>query len=195
MSRSPDEARGGASFRNTMGKNAARIYLSGASAALLAATLTSGAAAQEPVPAAQSQAPAAAAPAETGQFVVAAGPGADTFQRVCGLCHTPERIVSNRKTRTEWEETIDKMITRGAQVSDDNYGTIEEYLLQNYGRVNVNRGTKDDLMAVAGLTAEEADILMKARTEKGPLADFAALIQVPGLDAKKLETKKDALTF
>jgi DNA uptake protein ComE-like DNA-binding protein len=126
--------------------------------------------------------------------VVAPGPGLDTFQRVCGLCHTPERIVANRKTRSEWEETINAMITRGAQVNDDNYGVIEEYLLTNYGRVNVNRGTKDDLVLVAGLTPEEADILMKARTEK-PLADFAALSQVPGLDAKKLEAKKAALTF
>ena len=193
MSRSADGGRTGASFGNAIRRGAGEWWVGGAAAALLAALITAGAAAQEPAPApGQSPAPPAA---ETGVFVVAPGPGLDTFQRVCGLCHTPERIVANRKTRTEWEETIDKMITRGAQVTDDNYGTIEEYLLANYGRVNVNRGTKDDLILVAGLTPEEADILMKVRTEKGPLADFAALSQVPGLDAKKLEGKKSALTF
>jgi mono/diheme cytochrome c family protein len=161
--------------------------------ALLTALITAGAAAQEPAPApAQSPAPA---PVETGVFVLAPGPGLDTFQRVCALCHTPERIVANRKTRSEWEETINAMITRGAQVNDDNYGVIEEYLLTNYGRVNVNRATRDDLMLVAGLTPGEADILMKARAEKGSLADFAALSQVPGLDIKKLEAKKAALSF
>src|SRR6478735_2440968 len=84
-------------------------------------------------PAAPAPAQAAGAPAAGGQFVLATGPGVDVFQRVCVLCHTPDRVVANRKTRTEWEEVIDKMITRGAQVNDDNYGTIEDYLLHNYG--------------------------------------------------------------
>ena len=151
--------------------------------------------AQEPSPAPTPQAPAApGAPAGAAQFVIAPGPGADLFQRTCVLCHTPDRIVANRKSRTEWEEVIDKMITRGAQVNDDNYGPIEEYLLRNYGRVNVNKGTKDDLVLVAGVTADEADAIIKARAA-GPIADFAALAQVPGVDGKKLEPKKEALTF
>jgi len=158
-------------------------------AALVASVAMS---AQEPAPGA---APAPGAPAAGGQFVLAQGPGVDVFQRTCVLCHTPDRIVANRKSRTEWDEVIDKMITRGAQVNDDNYGTIEEYLLRNYGRVNVNKAPKDDLVLVAGVTPAEADAIVKARTDNGPLADFAALAKVPGLDAKKLEDKKDALTF
>jgi competence ComEA-like helix-hairpin-helix protein len=151
------------------------------------------------VAAAQQSTPAPAAPAGQppagGTFVLAPGPGSDVFQRVCVLCHTPDRVVANRKTRTEWEEIIDKMITRGAQVTDDNYGTVEDYLLRNYGRVNVNKAGKDDLMLIAGVTAAEADAIVKFRTDNGPLADFAALSQVPGVDAKKLEDKKDALSF
>jgi len=145
---------------------------------------------------AQEPAPAAAAPVPAGQqMVIASGPGADMFQRVCVLCHTPDRIVSVRKTKVEWEEIIDKMITRGAQVTDDNYGPIEDYLLRNYGKVNVNKAVKDDLVLIGGLTAEEADAIVKFRTANGPIADFAALGAVPGLDAKKLEEKRDAFTF
>ena len=142
------------------------------------------------------QEPAAGAPAPAGQqMVLASGPGADAFQRTCVLCHTPERIVSVRKTKVEWEEIIDKMITRGAQVTDDNYGPIEEYLLRNYGKVNVNKAVKDDLVLIGGFTAAEADAVVQFRTANGTIADFAALGKVPGLDAKKLDEKRDALTF
>ena len=145
---------------------------------------------------AQAPAPGQAAPPPGGQqLVLASGPGADAFQRVCVLCHTPDRIVSVRKTKVEWEEIIDKMITRGAQVTDDNYGTIEDYLLRNYGKVNVNKAVKDDLVLIGGFTAAEADAVMKFRTDNGPIADFETLEKVPGLDAKKLEEKRDALTF
>ena len=142
------------------------------------------------------QEPAAGAPATARQQnTLATRPGADAFQRTCVLCHTPERIVSVRKTKVEWEEIIDKMITRGAQVTDDNYGPIEEYLLRNYGKVNVNKAVKDDLVLIGGFTAEEADAVVKFRTDNGPIADFAALGKIPALDAKKLDEKRDALTF
>jgi competence ComEA-like helix-hairpin-helix protein len=164
-------------------------WFAGICAALSSTLVTFVAVAQEPA-----QAPAPAAPAGA-QFVLAQGPGADVFQRTCVLCHTPERIVSLRKTRTEWEEIIDKMITRGAQVNDDNYVPIEDYLLRNYGKVNVNKAAKDDLVLIAGVTPAEADTILKVRSEGGPFADFAALAKVPGVDVKKLEEKKDALTF
>ena len=145
--------------------------------------------AQEPAPpAAPGQPPAAG-------FVLATGPGADAFQRACVLCHTPDRIVSVRRTKTEWEEVLDKMITRGAQITDENYVPIAEYLLRNYGKVNVNRAAKEDLVLVAGVAPAEAEGIVKFRAEHGNFADFAALVKVPGLDVKKLEQKKDALTF
>jgi len=151
--------------------------------------------AQEHAPA-QPPAGASAPPASAqAPMVAASGPGSDVFQRICVLCHPPDRIVSVRRTRTEWEEVLDKMITRGAQVTDDNYGTLEDYLLHNYGKVNVNKAVKDDIVAVAGVSAAEADTIIKFRTDNGPIADFAALSKVPGLDVKKLEEKRDALTF
>jgi competence protein ComEA len=158
-------------------------------AGLLSVLATAAVLAQEP---AQATPPPAAA---GGQLALASGPGADVFQRVCVLCHPPDRIVSVRKTKTEWEEVLDKMITKGAQVNDDNYGTLEDYLLRNYGKVNINKAVKDDLVLIAGVTPAEADSIVKFRTENGPFADFAALTKVPGLDAKKLEEKRDAFMF
>ena len=117
------------------------------------------------------------------------------FQRACVLCHTPDRIVTVRRTKTEWEEVLDKMITRGAQITDENYGPIADYLLRNYGKVNVNRAVKEDLVLIAGVGPAEAESILKFRAEHGPFADFDALSKVPGLEVKKLEQKKEALTF
>jgi competence protein ComEA len=164
--------------------------VAGSGAALLSALVTAVTMAQEPA-----QPPAAPPPTPGTQLVLATGPGADVFQRACVLCHPPDRIVSVRRTKTEWEEVIDKMITRGAQVNDDNYGTIEDYLLRNYGKVNVNKAVKDDLVLVAGVTPAEADSIIKIRSESGPFTDFASLGKVPGLDLKKLEERKDAIIF
>jgi hypothetical protein len=153
--------------------------------ALLSVLVTAVTMAQEPAQ------PPAAPPAATpgAQMVLATGPGADVFQRVCVLCHPPDRIVSVRRTKTEWEEVLDKMIARGAQVNDDNYGTIENYLLRSYGKVNVNRAVKDDLVLVGGLTPDEAEASQVPR-RNGPFADFAALGKLPGLDLKKLEERR-----
>ena len=170
-----------------------RKWLAATGMALLGA-MAGAVAAQEPAP----QAPTAQAPApgETPPgFVLAAGPGMADFQRVCVLCHTPDRIVTVRRTKTEWEEVLDKMITRGAQITDDNYGPIADYLLRNYGKVNVNRAVKEDLVLIAGVAPTEAENILKFRSEHGPFADFEALTKVPGVDVKKLDQKKEAITF
>jgi competence protein ComEA len=171
------------------GKQIGPAWFLASSAGLLSVLATAVVLAQEP---AQTAPPAAAA---GGQLTLAPGPGADVFQRICVLCHPPDRIVSVRKTKSEWEEVIDKMITKGAQVTDDNYQQIEDYLLRNYGKVNVNKAPKDDLVLVAGVTPAEADAIVKFRTDNGPFADFDAFTKVPGLDAKKLEEKRDAFMF
>jgi competence ComEA-like helix-hairpin-helix protein len=169
----------------------------GIAAAVFAGTLASNVSirAQEPAP--PSTPPPAPAPSTAGAApaVAPSGPGADLFQRVCVVCHPADRIVSVRKTRTEWEEVIDKMIANGAQVTDDNYGTIEDFLLRNYGTVNVNKAVRDDLVAILGVTPADASAILAFRTSHGPFADFASLEQVPGIDTQKLEQKKAAVTF
>ncbi len=174
-----------------------RRWFAATGMALLGAMAGAAVTAQEPT----TQAPQepATAPAGSGEtpagFVLATGPGMADFQRACVLCHTPDRIVTVRRTKTEWEEVLDKMITRGAQITDENYGPIADYLLRNYGKVNVNRAVKEDLVLIAGVAPAEAESILKFRGEHGPFADFDALSKVPGLEVKKLEEKKEALTF
>lgn len=122
-------------------------------------------------------------------------PGAQEFQAVCSKCHPPDRIVTGRRTKTQWEETLEKMTKLGAPITDDNYDILLSYLVQHYGKVNVNRSAAADIADAVGLTADEAQKIVKYRDDHGPFVDFDQLAKVPGVDAKKLEKNKDAITF
>jgi competence protein ComEA len=121
--------------------------------------------------------------------------GAQEFQAVCSKCHPPDRIVAARRTKTQWEETLEKMTKIGAPITDDNYDILLSYLVHHYGKVNVNRSTAPDIADAVGLTENEAQNIVKYRDDHGPFADFEALAKVPGVDAEKLEKNKDAIAF
>ncbi len=56
------------------------------------------------------------------------------FNKVCGTCHTPESALSTRRTKAQWEESIDKMVQLGAKATDDEFAAILNYLVSQYGR-------------------------------------------------------------
>lgn len=56
-----------------------------------------------------------------------------TFNKVCGVCHTPESALATRRTKAQWEESIDKMVQLGAKASDDEFAAILDYLVSQYG--------------------------------------------------------------
>ncbi len=58
----------------------------------------------------------------------------DVFFSKCGLCHPPERVTATRRTRAQWEESIDQMITaRGAVVSPEDHELALDYLVRAFG--------------------------------------------------------------
>ena len=117
------------------------------------------------------------------------------FQRVCSSCHPPDRILATRRTRTQWEEVIQKMIDRGAQGTDEDFTAAEEYLLRVSGRVNVNRAVSKDLVDVLGLTEKDADAITEYRKANGDFKDFDEVCKVPGIDLEKLKQGRDAISF
>ena len=120
---------------------------------------------------------------------------ATAFTRVCSSCHDAQRILAARRTRTQWEEVIEKMIERGAQGSDDDFTAAEQYLLRVSGRVNVNRALSTDIVAVLGLTQKDADAIMEYRKANGEFKDFDDLCKVPGINLEKLKEGRDAVSF
>ena len=120
---------------------------------------------------------------------------AAAFKRTCSTCHDAERILANRRTRTQWEEVIEKMIDRGAEGTADDFSAAEVYLLRVSGRVNANRAEAQDFVAVLGLPQKDADAIVDFRKAKGDFADFDALCKVPGIDTEKLKQGRDAITY
>jgi competence ComEA-like helix-hairpin-helix protein len=120
---------------------------------------------------------------------------AAAFRRVCSNCHDADRILSTRRTRTQWEEVIEKMIDRGAEGTSDDFTTAEEYLLRVSGRVNVNRATTKDMVTVLAITEKDADAIAEYRKANGEIKDFDALAKVPGIDLDKLNKARDAISF
>jgi competence ComEA-like helix-hairpin-helix protein len=114
----------------------------------------------------------------------------------CARCHPIDRVTSMRRSRPQWEEVITTMITaRGAQVSDEDFGTILDYLVKEYGRVNVNRGQAEDLIEVLAISDKAAAAIVAYRKEHGSFEDFETLAKVPGVERDLLEKKRDAITF
>jgi competence protein ComEA len=120
---------------------------------------------------------------------------AEAFTKVCSTCHDASRILATRRTRTQWEEVIEKMVERGAQGTDEEFAAVEDYLLRNFGRVNVNRAVAADIAMIARISEKDADAIVSYRKSHGDFADFDALCKVPGIDVETLKLGQEAIAF
>jgi competence protein ComEA len=124
------------------------------------------------------------------------GAGKDTVMQVCGKCHDPEIVKGYHQDKGAWSHVISQMIDQGAEGTDDQFNAILAYLAKNFGpALNVNKATAKDLETQLELTAKESEAIVKYRDDKGPFKEIADLKAVPDLDYKKIEAKKDRLTF
>jgi competence ComEA-like helix-hairpin-helix protein len=116
------------------------------------------------------------------------------FLKVCATCHPIDKITA-RRSRSQWEDLLYKMIDLGAKGTDQEFRTILDYLTSEYGRVNVNRGPASELSAVLGLTKQQASAVVAYRREHGKFENFDDLAQMPGIDAGELEKLRDAISY
>ena len=72
---------------------------------------------------------------------------------------------------------------------------VEEYLVHNFGRVNINKAPTKDVVAVLDLSAKDADAIVAFRKANGDFADFDALCKVPGIDIDKLKKAREGISF
>jgi competence protein ComEA len=117
-----------------------------------------------------------------------------TFQAVCGACH-PTTLASGIRSESEWKETIDQMVSLGAEVTEELFERVLRYLLRTRTRVNVNSATAAEIAAILDISVATAATLVKFRTNKGSFKTLEELKRVPGIDAAALETKKDRVAF
>src|ERR1044071_3284442 len=58
----------------------------------------------------------------------------ETFQKVCGTCHTPESVITSRRSRDQWQEEIGRMVANGAKGTEEEVATVLDYLTSQFGR-------------------------------------------------------------
>jgi cytochrome c5 len=63
----------------------------------------------------------------------AVGDGAALLEERCTVCHGLERTTQTQKTAEEWEQTVMRMVGKGAQLAEDEQATLIEYLTATYG--------------------------------------------------------------
>jgi competence protein ComEA len=127
------------------------------------------------------------------------GPGKDVTLQLCGNCHEADVIQGHRQGRDEWVATIQKMISSGAEGTEDQFKAVLDYVTKNFGpvaaTVNVNQASATELGSGLGLSEKEAAAIVKYRTDKGSFKTLDDLKKVPDVDFKKLEAQKDRLVF
>ena len=127
------------------------------------------------------------------------GKGKKLVEDTCGGCHGVDAVMSQKASHEGWESIVGDMVSRGASASDADLKTIIDYLAANFGtgpaKVNVNKAASKDIETALGLTTKEADAIVKYRTDNGDFKDWTALTKVKDVDAKKLEAKKDRISF
>jgi len=103
-----------------------------------------------------------------------------------------------RLTREGWTEQVADMVDRGAEATEAQQAAVVDYLTQTFGKgskVHINTAPFEELRSVLGLTVEEAKAVLTYRKENGDFKSWQELQKVPGVDAKKIETKKELMVL
>lgn len=116
------------------------------------------------------------------------------FETVCGACHTPG-MVSEIRTEGEWKETVEHMVSIGANGTGRQMEAVMRVLLRTQTKVNVNTATAAQLPLVLDISEATARAVVKYRDRHGNLKTLDDLKKVPGINAAKLDARKDRVVF
>jgi len=123
------------------------------------------------------------------------GPGKPTVVKLCSNCHGLPTVMGLRRTKSAWETTVDEMVSRGMAGTDEELDVVVWYLAKYLGKANVNKATADEIREIAGLSAADAEAIVRYRTANGSFTGTADLQKVPNINAKTLDQRKDRIAF
>uniref|UniRef100_Q01NQ1 Competence protein ComEA helix-hairpin-helix repeat protein n=1 Tax=Solibacter usitatus (strain Ellin6076) TaxID=234267 RepID=Q01NQ1_SOLUE len=135
-----------------------------------------------------------------GAWAQGAPPGRAEAERICSQCHEFARSIAPRQNRAGWQATMDKMIALGAKGTQKDFDAIVDYLAATYPadeipKINVNEARAVELESGLSLPRSQAAAIIQYRTKNGDFHSIEDLKKVPGVDAAKIEAKKDRLLF
>jgi competence protein ComEA len=85
------------------------------------------------------------------------------------------------------------MISIGAKGTDEQFERVMRVLERTLTKVNVNTATAEEIAPVIDVSNATAQAVVKYRTEHGKFKTVDDLKKVPGLDAAKVETRRDRI--
>ena len=113
------------------------------------------------------------------------------FTKLCVRCHPSDKIVEGRRYKTQWDQVLEQMVARGATGTDQEFDVVFDYLVSEFGRVDINKAPADEIAQVLHLEQGVADTIVKQR----PFADFDTLSALPGVPVLELTKRRDAIVF
>jgi competence protein ComEA len=126
------------------------------------------------------------------------GPGKATALRLCSTCHGAQVVLGKPHSEDGWGAIVADMVQRGAPGTDDELYEVVQYLTKYIKAgpvmINVNKATAKQLETGLKITAKEAEAIVQTR-EKGAFKSVEDVKKVPGIDASKIEAKKNLLMF
>jgi competence ComEA-like helix-hairpin-helix protein len=139
------------------------------------------------------------------------GKGQAIVQQQCGGCHALKVVTAKRASKQQWSTVVDQMITRGADVPDEDIDTLVDYLARNFAPatepagtekghdrtepVNVNSASAAELAAALDLSAAQSTSIVSYREQNGNFKQWRDLTKIPGIEIRKIESNKDRLVF
>jgi competence ComEA-like helix-hairpin-helix protein len=139
------------------------------------------------------------------------GKGKAIVQRDCTGCHALKVVTSKHASPEQWSALVNQMVSRGADVPDEEIETVVEYLAKNFGPakpipatgaphhreplLNVNKATAAQLAGALGLPVEQSRAIVSYREQNGSFKQWHDLTKVPGVETGRIERYKDRLIF
>ncbi len=113
------------------------------------------------------------------------------------MCHAPDAVIGKQGTKQWWQSKVTEMLQEVTDIPDSDVDAIVAYLATNFPivTINVNQASAKDLETGLELTSKESEAIVQYRAAKGIFKTLDDLKKVPGLDAVKIESKKDRVGF
>lgn len=118
----------------------------------------------------------------------------EAFNKVCGACH-PASAVNGLRTLSEWRDTVEHMILIGARGTDEEFDSVMRVLERRLTKINVNTANSDEIAPVMNISDTVAQAVVTYRSTHGSFKNLSDLKNVPGLDAAKVDSRKDRILF
>src|SRR5215471_6758646 len=108
-------------------------FLTRACAGVFFVTLTVSVSAQRGAQRPPARPPQSTTPPVPTGSTAGADPREATARRLCTQCHPFENVVAIRRTRPQWEATVENMVGRGARGTQAEFSSVIDFLSEKYG--------------------------------------------------------------